>query len=228
MNEGHGGRSADHVSLFRDDAMRRFRFHLGTLVIVVLLFGVGFAALRESNEAWDRCIFSMMLGVLLLSILLAIHRLGSLRAFWLGFALFGWIYVALTLVPPIESRLVTTKALAYLHSKMPAPYSGGLKDLDADGRSDLFVVNNSQPNSLYYVDKGNGTFEDVTPAAVKLSISNIFLGTSPAGSSGTTENFVRIGHSLVALVAGLLGGLLSRHLRANSRAPNSGPVNPKV
>jgi hypothetical protein len=30
--------------------MRRLRFHLGTLVIVVLLLGVGFAALRESNE----------------------------------------------------------------------------------------------------------------------------------------------------------------------------------
>ena len=33
--------------------MRRFRFHLGTLVILVLLLGVGFAALRESDETWD-------------------------------------------------------------------------------------------------------------------------------------------------------------------------------
>ena len=208
--------------------MRRFRFHLGTLVIVVLLFGVGFAAFRESNEAWDRCIFSMTLGVLLLSILLAFHRLGSRRAFWLGFALFGWNYLGLTLVPPIESRLITTKALAYLHSKMPAPYAGGLKDLDADGWSDLFVVNNLQPNSRYYVDKGNGTFEDVTPAAVKRSISNIFLGTSPTGSSGTTENFVRIGQSLVALVAGFLGGLISRYRVAKGREPDRGPVNPMV
>ena len=31
--------------------MRRFRFHIRTLVIVVLFLGVGFAALRES---WDR------------------------------------------------------------------------------------------------------------------------------------------------------------------------------
>ena len=45
--------------------MRRFRFHLGTLVILVLVLGVGFAALRESNETWDSSIFSITLGVLL-------------------------------------------------------------------------------------------------------------------------------------------------------------------
>ena len=57
--------------------MRRFRFHLGTLVILVLVLGVGFAALRESNETWDSIIFSVTLGVLLISILLAIHRTES-------------------------------------------------------------------------------------------------------------------------------------------------------
>ena len=31
--------------------MRRFRFHLGTLVILVVVLGVGFAAIKESNES---------------------------------------------------------------------------------------------------------------------------------------------------------------------------------
>ena len=88
--------------------MRRFRFHLGTLVILVLLLGIGFAALRESNDTWDSSIFSITLGVLLISILLAIHRTEKSRAFWLGFALFGWIYYVASLVPSIESRLITT------------------------------------------------------------------------------------------------------------------------
>ena len=39
--------------------------------------------------------------------------------FWLGFAVCGWIYMGLSVVPSIESRLVTTKALAYLDSKVP-------------------------------------------------------------------------------------------------------------
>src|ERR1700722_7279503 len=99
---------------FRDYAMKRFRFHLGTLVILVLLLGVGFAALRESNDTWDRTIFSITLGMLLISILLAVPQIEKRRAFWIGFALFGWIYLGLSVVQSIESRLITTKALAFL------------------------------------------------------------------------------------------------------------------
>ena len=69
--------------------MRRLRFHLGTLVILILVLGVGFAALREPNEIWDNGLFTLTLGVLLISIVLAIHRVEKRRAFWLGFALFG-------------------------------------------------------------------------------------------------------------------------------------------
>ena len=98
--------------------MRRFRFHLGTLVILVLLLGVGFAALRESNEIWDSSIFSVTLVLLLVSILLAVHRHESKRAFWLGFALFGSAYLGLSLVPSIESRLITTRGLACFDSEM--------------------------------------------------------------------------------------------------------------
>ena len=99
--------------------MRRFRFNIASLLVVVLVLGFGFAALRESNELWDSGLFTLTLGVLLVSILLAIHRTESRRAFWLGFALFGWGYLGLSLVPSIESRLITTKALTYLDSKVP-------------------------------------------------------------------------------------------------------------
>jgi hypothetical protein len=34
--------------------MRRFRFHLGAIVILIPLLAIGFAALRESNEIWTR------------------------------------------------------------------------------------------------------------------------------------------------------------------------------
>src|SRR6516165_9477047 len=99
--------------------MRRIRFSIASLLVVVLVLGVGVAALRESNETWGSGLFTLTLTVLLTSILLAIHRTESRRAFWMGFALFGWTYLALSLVPSIESRLATTKALAYLDSKVP-------------------------------------------------------------------------------------------------------------
>jgi len=172
------------------------------------------AALRESSDIWDLSIFSFTLAVLLISTLLAVHRTETTRAFWLGFALFGSAYLGLSLVPAIESRLITTKALAFLDSKMPRSIPTGLAygDFDNDGRLDLYVVNNSHPNSLYR-NKGNGTFEDVTAAAGLVA------------PGGTTENFVRIGHSLLALIAAFLGGQLSRYFFAKNREPVSGSVN---
>ena len=76
--------------------MRRNRFHIGTLVILVLVLGVSFAALRESNDLWDSGLFTVTFGVFLIAILLAVHRTESNRAFWLGFALFGWGYLAVS------------------------------------------------------------------------------------------------------------------------------------
>ena len=210
--------------------MRRFRFHFGTLVILVLLLGVGFAALRESNETWDSSIFSVTLGVLLISILLAVHHLGSRKAFWLGFAVFGSAYVGLSLVPSIEPRLITTKALAFLDSKMPRSIPVGVAFY---GSMHLYVGNDSQPNVLYF-NRGKGTYEDVTavagsnPASKQAWFPNILVGPSMAGSSGTTENFVRIGHSLLALIAAFVGGHLSRRLFDRIREPVSGSVNPQA
>jgi hypothetical protein len=196
--------------------MRRFRFHLGTLVILVLLLGVGFAALRESNEIWERSIFSITLAVLLISILLTIHRAGKRQAFWLGFAVFGSAYLGLSLVPSIESRLITTKGLACFDSEMAPSIPGALVDVDYFyWRMDSFVANNSQPVPLY-VDKGNGTFEDETLAT---GSNTAWFLNSFVGSRGTREHFVRIGHSLLALIAAFLGGLISRHLYAKNREP---------
>jgi hypothetical protein len=57
--------------------MRRFRFHLGTLLLIILLVSVGFAALRESNETWQSSLFAVMICVLLISIVVAWNARGS-------------------------------------------------------------------------------------------------------------------------------------------------------
>ncbi len=183
--------------------MRPFRFHIGSLVLLVLLLGVGFVALRESNNLWDSSIFSLTLVVILISFLLGIHRTEKRGAFWLGFALFGSAYLALSLIPSIESRLLTTRALTYLDSKVPRSNAVALYDVN--------IVNNSQQSAVHldalYLDKRiGGWIKDLTTAGL-------------VGPVGTTENFVRIGHSLLALIAAFLGGQLSRHLFSKNREP---------
>jgi hypothetical protein len=205
--------------------MKRIRFNIASLLVVVLVLGVGFAALREASDLWESGVFTLTLAALLISILLAAHRTESKRAFWIGFALFGWTYLGLSLVPSIESRLISTKALAFLDSKVPRSIPAGFvyADFDNDGKMDLYVANNA-----LYPNKGTVVFEDVTANAGLNPAGNQGKGSGSLdlknsarlwlrGSVGTTENFLRIGHSLIALIAASLGGYISRRLYANSR-----------
>ncbi|MFI5461519.1 MAG: hypothetical protein ACHRXM_39505 [Isosphaerales bacterium] len=191
--------------------MTRIRFTIASLLIVVLFLAVGFAALREASELWASGIFTLTLGVLLVSILLAVHRDSTRRAFWIGFALFGWGYLGPSLVPSIESRLITTKALAYLDSKVP-------------GRSPaVFTIQ-------FTTSAAGGVNKQIQAVAFAPTLTTVNQGTvrlwdSATGKllqgwGGTTENFVKIGHSLFALLAGWLGGLLSRRLGRTSTAPD--------
>jgi len=198
--------------------MQRFRFTIASLLLVVLFAAIGFAALRESSDLWESGVFSLTLAVMQISILFAVHRRESRRAFWLGFALLGWVYLGLSLVPSIESRLMTTKALTFLDSKMP-------------GRSPalrLYATINSgtggnQAQSIRIAPDGSLLS---TSGQGVVKIWDATTGRLVGGWSGTTENFMRIGHSLFALLAGSFGGLLSRRLwQASRSARESAAVN---
>jgi hypothetical protein len=183
--------------------MRGFRFHIGSLVILILIIGVGFAALRESNDLWDSVLFTVTIGVLLISVLLSVHRTESRRAFCIGFAVFGWIYLGLASVPSIESRLITTKALAFLDSKVPGR-SSAVYTIQIAGTGSG-TPSNQVPNMAFTTAGGQKT----------VRVTGRLLG----GWSGSTANFVRIGHSLFALLAAWLGGQLSRRLFRSLRSP---------
>src|SRR6185312_8019285 len=81
----------------------------------IVFVAVGFAALREADELWDRWLFSLTLGLLLFAVLLAACRTGDRRSFWIGFALFGWGYLILFLIPSTGRMPITTKVSSQLH-----------------------------------------------------------------------------------------------------------------
>jgi hypothetical protein len=196
--------------------MRRFRFHIGGILILVLLLGVGFAALREADDIWDSMVLSATAGVLLVSVLLLIHRKAEKRAFWAGFALLGWGYVGLTLLPSVEPRLLTTKALAFLDSKVP-------------GRPAVITgqawggAGTASPPPNYIAFSPQGNLVAGTTTSTSIRVWNVSTGNLLGSGSGTTENFLRIGHSLLALIVAWLGGKLSRRLHVRSRNIPSEP-----
>jgi hypothetical protein len=196
--------------------MRRFRFRIGTILIVVVFLAVGVAALREASDVWESGVFSLTVAALLNSILLAIYRTGKKRAFWTGFALFGCVYLMLTLIPPIGPRLITSRALTFLDSKVRreqvVSYVGGLR------------IGNTQNVWLPNAPTGPPGSWDVyftTDGPIPVPPTGVVGGMW----SGTSENFWKIGHSLLALIVAGLGGLLSRALSgSNQQTPADATV----
>jgi hypothetical protein len=198
--------------------MPKLRFNIASLLGVILVFGIGFAALRESSDLWESGVLTLTVGVLLISILLAVHRTESKRAFWLGFALFGWAYMGLTFMTSVESRLITTRALHYLDSKVPG------RAMVIYSTINMGTGSGTGNKQVYSIAVTAGGTQLATSRQGQVRLWNAATGKLLGGWSGTTENFVRIGHSLFVLLAGWSGGQLSRRLYRASRSSEPSTV----
>ena len=95
--------------------MRHFRFSIRGLMIVIVVLGTAFAALRYPTPLWANLWYSLTLAALTLAVPAAVYRRGEQRAFWVGFAACGWVYFVLSLAPWFERdggfQFVTTTML---------------------------------------------------------------------------------------------------------------------
>jgi len=72
-----------------------FRFSIRQLLLGTTLVAVGCVALRSASPVWVAALLGLMLLLLTAAVPLAIFRQGADRAWWFGFALFGWLYILL-------------------------------------------------------------------------------------------------------------------------------------
>jgi hypothetical protein len=191
--------------------MRRPRFTIANLLVIVVFLAIGLGALREATDIWDSGVFGVILTVLLISVLLIIHRKGIKRAYWIGFALFGGSYLVMTLVPSVETRLPTTKGLAYLDSKVSDRLTGWTFVVSTDGVGG----NTGKPVQGAAFSVGGST--PTTNRVTSLGLWNMATGGTIAGSNGSSENFLRNGHSLLGLLMAIFGAHLSRYLCVSGR-----------
>ncbi len=71
------------------------RFSIAGLMGIVLVAAIGLAALRNASETWAGVMLLLTCGALALAVVGVVCRAEAERAWWLGFALFGWGYLAL-------------------------------------------------------------------------------------------------------------------------------------
>lgn len=65
------------------------------LMGLVLVIGLGVAALQSSSNLWTSVASTLVLALFLRAVLGAIYLNGPQRAYWTGFALFGGVYLIL-------------------------------------------------------------------------------------------------------------------------------------
>jgi hypothetical protein len=70
--------------------MRAIQYSLLTLLGVIAVVAVAVAALRVGDWFWCRILFTLTLALNLGALLGCAYRSDRQRAFWIGFALFGW------------------------------------------------------------------------------------------------------------------------------------------
>jgi hypothetical protein len=195
--------------------MRPVRFTIANLILLVAFAAVAIAALKESSHWWDSGLFTVTLASLVTATLLAVHRGRRARAFWGGFALVGSAYLVASLVPTVEARLLTTLGLNFLEAKRPGR--------GAVSFTTVFVQQNGNPTPL--LNGGSTTVANQTiilNSPQPMSGTARFTLTSFAAVPGSTpEDFIRVGHSLIALILAFLGGHLSRLLHASRAGRDS-------
>jgi hypothetical protein len=98
--------------------MRRVRFSIAGLMVVVAVTAVVVAALRSASDAWAGAMLMLVCGVLGLAIVGIVCRSGIERTWWLGFALFGCGYLVLAFWSENNfNRLPTATLTLFLSSK---------------------------------------------------------------------------------------------------------------
>jgi hypothetical protein len=115
--------------------------------------------------------------------------------------------------------LFTTKALAFLESKIPGRNEGLAMLFDGPGR--LFAGNQAQ---VVFNRDGSRL---ATSGLGSVRLWDTATGRLVGGWSGMSETFVRIGHSLIALIAAVVGGQFSRRLYGTERESALEPARPQ-
>ena len=100
------------------------RISIGGVLGFVAVFAIGLAALANATDFWAGATFILMIGMLFASVLGLFLR-GWRNGSWLGFALFGWGYLLLGIVPALgpyaHQRQFSDDASSWIFSKSKLP-----------------------------------------------------------------------------------------------------------
>jgi hypothetical protein len=183
------------------------RFSIRTAMALVLVSGVGLAALRNANDFWVGIIFSTALYAVGAAVLGAVFLKGHARAWWLGFSLFGGCYLAFTYAPGVADTLKPHLATSWLLNRIY------LQVYEPAARADLEIpklqAERAATKRAMAKLRQSPQLTPTDPAVMELRQNFSALNRRIAFLTNRTapDEFYRVGHALFAILAGFIGGL---------------------
>jgi hypothetical protein len=106
-------RESDFTPLFK---LPRWSFGLRQLFLWTAAIALGLVALRSASPTWVAAMLGLALAVLTAAILLIVFRRGAQRAYWVGFATVGWMYLLLVFAGWTLARLGSNDNPLHAHT----------------------------------------------------------------------------------------------------------------
>ena len=179
------------------------RVSIRSLMAFIVVSAVGLAALRNADELSAGLMLLFTLAAVGAAVLGVILTRGRERAWWLGFAFFGVGYLALTVGPwvshPFRLQLGTPHLIGHLRSVM-----------FASDEQHLLVEKQQIDTELANLRAMTGKSGN-DPVVVSLTRSSRAIQAQLTANRNARlryDEFQRVGHCLVALLSGLVGGTI--------------------
>jgi hypothetical protein len=205
-----------------------FQFSIRSLLVAVAFTAVAIGALLNANAWWEAAVWGAALFALACAVALTIYRRDEGRAFWVGFCIFGWMYLCLlvyswtphandgaTRNDPLSQRSLITTKLTRLAYDTLLPDSKTVRAIPAS--------NGGAPAAAFYFGT-SGNEETAADVSIPAMGTRTVLRSKPVSGSPAPivipvgapaipnpnyvarEDFTTIAHALWLLAIGALGG----------------------
>ncbi|HUE74666.1 MAG TPA: hypothetical protein VMP01_27610 [Pirellulaceae bacterium] len=214
---------------------RLFQFSIRSLLVAVTIAAVGIAALLNANHWWEAATWLVALGLLAVGILLCIYRREEQRAYWLGFVIFGGLYLGLVLITSLVNQyhdMLPTQLLHLAYDKV-IPLESKSEYTQPPG---AFAPATTAVTTYSYrvIATPQGPYASPPPAAyIPPPLPAAAPNTAtpwpvaawvPNAAYVPVVKFISIGHSLCLLLAAAIGGKICQWIcRTQSPRTDSSP-----
>jgi hypothetical protein len=223
-----------------------WRFGLRQLFLWTAAIAFGLVALRSATMTWVAGMLGLVTAALATSILLIVFRHGSKRAYWIGFAIFGWLYLLVLVASWTLARIAANDSPLAAHNLPTQQLSSYSYHWLFDEAFEKYQASRSMPSTVmgsgqdftFYFGSTSGSPAGAATGGMSMEsgmagstmpnpgpMPIAFSYSTPVGPPpGPNESdFVNVAHALWTLLFAVMGGCLSFWLYTTDKGRSDSP-----